>query len=159
MQKKTSEASAAKKGLGGWVAIGLIFIGLLCSCTTPNYGKLQSSFDVTQLFYDAQILPDHSYYYSGMQGLPNAIIGIHPNYSLRAKAWQRIDFTSPTLKKWITRMSYVHLVNPAGAWILSPDGNKIGIWFSARRQTVIRLDKDNHVVIIPPEPPELRGVP
>jgi hypothetical protein len=144
-----------------FATISLILVGLLCSCATSgaSYGKLQSSHDITELFENAQVLPDHAYYYSGLQGVPDAIIGIHPNYSLRAKFWQQIDFSHSTLKKWTDRMNYVHLVTPRGAWILGPDGDRLGIWYSAQKQTSVRLDRENRLVVAPPPPPELRGVP
>ncbi|MGD8943669.1 MAG: hypothetical protein PVJ37_10405, partial [Desulfobacterales bacterium] len=124
-----------------------------------NYGQLQSSHDITQLFEKAQVLSDHTYYYSGLQGVPDAIIGIRPNYTLRAKLWQQVDFSHLTLKKWIFRMNYVQLVRPQGAWILGPDGDRLGIWFSAERQTSVRLDSENRLIVAPPLPPELKGIP
>lgn len=159
LQKRKFETSTGKKRLGLFAAIGLGLIGLLCSCTAPNYGKLQSSFNITELFEKAQVLPDHVYYYSGLQGVPDAIVGIHPNYTLRAKTWQQIDFSNTILKKWIYRMNYVQLVTPQGAWILGPEGDRLGVWFSATRQTAVRLDSENRLMVAPPLPPELRGVP
>ena len=160
--RKTKLAPAAGKNRRWLLAlIGLGLVALLCACAsgTTNYGKLQSSANITQLFDNAQVLPDHTYYYSGLQGVPDAIIAIHPNYSLRAKIWQQIDFSHTTLEKWIYRMKYVHLVTPRGAWIIGPNGDQLGIWFSAQRQTAVRLDKENRLVIAAPQPPELRGVP
>ena len=139
------------------IGLGLLF--LLCSCTTSNYGKLQSSPEITKIFDDHRLLSDHSYYYSGLQGVPDAIVGIQSNYSLKSKRWQQVDFTSLLLKKWVDRMSYVHMVTPRGAWILGPDGNRIGVWYSARHHATVRVEQGNLVVIVPPEPPELRGVP
>ncbi|MDX1709261.1 MAG: hypothetical protein R3274_11715 [Desulfobacterales bacterium] len=144
-----------------WIlaAVGLGLVGLLCSCGSSNYGKLQSSHDITRLFESAQVLPDHVYYYSGLEGVPDAIIGIHANYTLREKRWSQVDFTHERLQKWTFRMRYVHLVSPQGAWILGPRGDRLGIWFSAQRQTPVRLDRSNRLVVIPPLPPDLRGVP
>jgi hypothetical protein len=140
------------------IVLGLV--GLLCSCaTTSRSGQLQSSHDITQLFEKAQVLSDHKYYYSGLQGVPDAIIGIHPNYTLQAKLWRQVDFSHLALKKWTFRMNSVALVKPQGAWILGPDGDRLGIWFSAHRQTSVRLDKENRLVVAPPLPPELRGIP
>ena len=159
-QKRNSEISTSKLRLRPGTMIALGLIGLLCSCaTTSHYGQLQSSHDITQLFEKAQVLSDHTYYYSGLQGVPDAIIGIHPNYMLRAKLWQQVDFSHLTLKKWIFRMNYVHLVRPQGAWILGPDGDRLGIWFSAERQTSVRLDSENRLIVAPPLPPELKGIP
>jgi hypothetical protein len=139
------------------IGLGLLF--LLCSCTTSNYGKLQSSPEITKIFDDERILSDHSYYYSGLQGVPDAIVGIQSNYSLKSKTWQPVDLTSQILKKWVYRMTSVQLVRPRGAWILGPDGNRIGVWYSAQHQATVRVEQGNRVVVIPPLPPELRGVP
>ena len=140
-------------------ALGLALLGLLCSCTTSNYGRLQSSHEITQLFENAQVLQDHSYYFSGLQGVPDAIIAIHPNYSLRDKLWQPVDFSHATLDKWVYRMSYVQMTTPRGAWILGPKGDRLGIWFGAQRQTAVRLNRENRLVVSPPNPPDLRGIP
>ena len=140
-------------------ALGIGLLIMLCSCTTSNYGKLQANPEITKIFDDNRILVDHSYYYSGLQGVPDAIIGLHTNYTLKSKLWQAIDFNSQLLKTWVNRMAYVHLVTPRGAWILDPEGQRIGVWYSARHQTTVRVEKDNHVFIAAPAPPELRGAP
>lgn len=140
-----------------FLCIGLLM--MLCSCTAANYGKLQASPEVTKVFDDHRIVADHRYYYSGLQGVPDAIMGLHTNYTLKSKLWQAVDFDSQLLNTWVNRMAYVHLVSPRGAWILDPDGNRIGVWYSARHQTRVRVEKGNHVFIAAPIPPELRGVP
>ena len=139
------------------IGLGLLF--LLCSCITSNYGKLQPSPEITKIFDDDRILSDHSYYYSGLQGVPDAIVGIQSNYSLKSKRWQQVDLTSLLLRKWVDRMAYVHMVTPRGAWILDSDGHRIGVWYAARHQATVRVDQENRVFIAAPLPPELRGVP
>jgi hypothetical protein len=159
-QKIISDISTSKMRLWPYTMIVLGLVGLLCSCaTTSHYGQLQSSQDITQLFEKAQVLSDHIYYYSGLQGVPDAIIAIRPNYTLRSTLWQQVDFSHLTLKKWIFRMDYVQLVRPQGAWILGPDGDRLGIWFSAQRKTTIRLDSESRLLVAPPPPPELKGIP
>ncbi len=155
-QKSNNTSSARRRWPTALKCLSLFF--LLASCATQNIGKLQSSAEITNIFEDHQILSDHLYYYSGLQGVPDAIIGIHPNYSLRTDQWQHVDLTSLTLKKWIFRMKVVHLMRPQGAWILDPDGNRVGIWFSALRQTPVRLRQNHRVVIVPPPPPKLQGI-
>ena len=148
--------SARRRWPAALISLSLFFF--LSSCAAQNIGKLQSSAEITQIFEDQQLLTNHLYYYSGLQGVPDAIIGIHPNYSLRTDRWQRVELTSATLKTWIFRMKSIQLVRPQGAWILDPDGNRIGIWFSALRQTPVRLAQNNRVIIVPPKPPQLQGI-
>ena len=156
MLSNTIQKSGIKfQRLSAVIGLGLLF--LLCACASSNSGKLEASQEVTKIFDNYQILSDHSYYYSGMQNLPDAIVGIHSSYSLKSKTWQEIDFSSFLLRKLVERMSYVHMVTPRGAWILDPDGNRIGVWYSGRYQTTVRVGEDNHVVVVPPPAPGLRG--
>jgi len=156
MRSKTIQKSGRKfQRPSAVIGLGLLF--LLCSCASSNYGKLETSQEVTKIFDDYQILSDHLYYYSGMQGIPDAIVGIHSNYLLKSKMWQQVDFSSFLLRKLVERMGYVHMITPRGAWILGPDGNRIGVWYSARYQTTVRVGQGNQVVIVPPPPPGLRG--
>jgi len=143
-----------------WIvaAIWLSLYFCLNACATPNNGTLQPSSEVTKIFEKNQILSDHLYYYSGLQGVPDAIIGVHPNYSLRSGRWRQVDFTALTLKTWVFRMTAVPLTKPQGAWILDPEGNQIGIWFAAQRQTAVRLEQNNRIVVVPPAPPDLQRV-
>jgi hypothetical protein len=136
----------------------LSFFFFASSCATQSTGKLLPSAEITKIFEDHQILPDYFYYYSGLQGVPDALIGIHTNYSLRIDQWQQVDLTSLTLKTWIFRMQAVQLMRPQGAWILDTEGNRVGIWFSGLRQTAVRLQKNNRVVIVPPKPPKLQDI-
>jgi len=156
MLSNTIQKSGIKfQRLSAVIGLGLFF--LLCSCANSNYGKLEATQESTKIFDNYQILSDHSYYYSGLHGVPDAIVGIHSSYSLKSKMWQQVDFSSLLLRKWVDRMSYVHAVTPRGAWILGPDGNRIGVWYSARHQTTVRVEQGNRVVIVPPPPPGLRG--
>jgi hypothetical protein len=139
-------------------AICLSLYFCLYACATPNNGTLKPSSEITNIFAKNRIVADHLYYFSGLQGVPDAIIAVHSNYSLRSRNWQRVDFTSLTLKTWVFRMSAVPLIKPQGAWILDPDGNRIGIWFASQRQTVVRFEQNNRVVIAAPPPPDLKRV-
>ena len=155
--RKSESASCTRQSwLAAAICLSLYFS--LYACTTPNYGNLQPSSEITKIFENNQVLADHLYYYSGLQGVPDAIIGIHPNYSLRSRNWQRVDFTALTLKTWVFRMTAVPLTKPQGAWILDPDGNRIGIWFASQRHTAVRLEQNNRVVVVPPAPPDLQRV-
>ena len=64
-----------------WLAavIYLSFFFCLYACTTQNYGNLKPSSEITKIFENHQVLSDHLYYYSGLQGVPDAIIAVHPN--------------------------------------------------------------------------------
>jgi hypothetical protein len=151
------------QGAKGWficlISILVLLIAVLSGCGFPNYGRLQSSHEVTQIFKNNQILSDHQYYFSGFQRIPYGIIGIGNNYKLRSNRWKPIDLNPTSLNQLAYRMTNVYSLEPRGAWILDPDGNRVGIWYSSIYQTKVKIEKDNHVVVVTPEPPDLRGIP
>ena len=155
-RKSLSTSGTLKKWLVA--AIGLCLYFCLYACAATNNGSLQPSTEITKIFQTNQVLSDHVYYFSGLQGVPDAIIAVHTNYSLRSDRWRQIDFSALTLKTWVFRMTAIPVKEPQGAWILGPDGNRLGIWFAAQRQTMVRLEQNNRVVVIPPASPDLQRV-
>ena len=137
------------------VVIGATILG---GCTS-KYGRLQGNSEVTVLFETQQILPDHTYYYSGFQAIPYVIAGIDNQYKLRSSIWQRVKLTPELLKQLATRMQSVYSGLPQGARIMGPNDERLGIWYSTERQTAVRLRKDNSIVLAAPMPPDMRGIP
>jgi hypothetical protein len=148
--------SAKRRWFAAVIYLGLFFS--VFSCATQDHGKLQSSPEITKIFDGSKVLSDHLYYFSGLQGVPDAIIGIHPNFSLISRGWQPVDLTSSMLNTLVYRMRQVGMLNPRGSWILDSDGNRVGVWFAAQRQTAVALRQNNRVVVVPPETPRLRGI-
>lgn len=137
----------------------VVMPALLSGCGSPNYGRLQSSHEVTQVFQNNQVLSDHLYYYSGFQRIPYGLIGIDNKFRLRSSRWKPIDLDSTLLNQLTYRMRHVYSLEPRGAWILDPEGRRVGIWYSSRYETTVIMENDNQLVVVTPEPPDLRGVP
>ncbi len=157
---KSNLIVAGVKGRFLFINIILVMMtAVLSGCGSPNYGRLQSSHEVTQMFKNNQILSDHQYYLSGFQRIPTGIVGIGNNYRLRSSIWKPINMTPTILNQLSYRMVHVFSLEPRGAWILDQNGNRIGIWYSSRYQTTVKMEKDNWVVVVAPEPPDLRGIP
>ena len=135
--------------------IAYIFAG----CAAPISGRLQSSPEATEMFKNSLILPNHQYYVSGFQRIPYAIIAVDNNYQLRTSRWKPIDMDSTSLNQLIYRMGHVYSLNPRGAWILDQEGNRLGAWYSSQYQTKVKREKDNRIVVLNPDPPDLRGIP
>ncbi len=157
------EESSAPEQRNRQVCIRIILmltLGVISSaCGSPNYGRLQSSHEVTQAFQNYQILSDHLYYYSGFERIPYGIIGIDSRHMLRSERWKPIDLNPVLLKQLVYRMQHVYSMEPRGAWILTREGQRVGIWYSSRYDTTIIMEKDNQVVVVTPEAPDLRGIP
>jgi len=140
-----------------WSSLVLTAV-VLSGCGISSYGRLQSSPEADQIFKNNQLLPDYTYYYSGFQRVPYAIIGIDNHYTLRSSVWKPFELNPTVLKQLSYRMLNVYSLDPRGAWILDAEGNRVGIWYSSRNQTKIKIEKDRQVVVVAPEPPDLRGI-
>jgi hypothetical protein len=120
----------------------------LASCAgTGNYGRLAPNDNVKKTFETYQLPPNHTYYYSGSDASPRALIGIRNEYHLKSKFWKPVELTQKLLKRWLerghTRVGYNLTRN--GSEILAPDGSQIGIWYAVKnwkdRATVKMIDE------------------
>ena len=128
---------------------------VLTGCVSGNFGRLQGNKDVTQAFRSGRAFEDHRYYYFGSEQKPKALIGINETYTLSSKLWTEFDAQGDGLKKRITYMEPgIEKVTNKGYDILSPDENKIGIWYSNQAfvpTASIYMGEGNQVTVIPPE--------
>jgi len=128
----------------------VLTIVMLWGCT-GNYGNIQRSREAGRSFENFQVYADHHYYFSGPANIPYAIIGIHENYTLKTGLWKRVDLTSDQLRMWLDLgMQGTLGFPPSGSYIFGPDGQKIGIWYSIFKGTVVKMENDNVVVVHPP---------
>jgi len=119
----------------------LVLVMALTGCvqSTPS-GKWARSRDGGISFENRTILPDHTYYFRGNEVTPEAIIAIDNKYTLKTRVWSRVDITQKMLDDWMfwidTRLS------PAcphyGGVILTPDGDKAGVWYSRKWKSVVK---------------------
>lgn len=158
MIKTKTYASGAKARLFLPVFLALMTF-FFAGCGSATFGRLQNSPEVTEAFRKSQILSNHQYYISGFQRVPYAIIAIDGNFQLRSGRWRPIDMDSSTLNQIVYHMEHVYSLTPRGAWIVDHEGNRLGVWYSSQYQTKVTRENNNRIVVVSPEPPELRGVP
>ncbi len=132
----------------------ILFIVVQAAFTgcSGSYGRLKPSLEVDKMFEELKILADHSYYYSGPEAVPTAIIGIDNNYTLNSTLWKPVDLTSEQLKKWIDFMTHYRgysLIN-YGSLILDPTGKRLGVWYSPWSWTTVKMESDNSIVVHTP---------
>ncbi len=134
--------------------LALVF---MTSCAgTGNYGKLVPDDNVKKTFETYQLPPDYTYYYSGPDAMPKALIGIQNDFHLESKFWKPVELTHKQLKRWfekggISRRDYDLSRN--GAEILAPDGRQIGIWYAMKNwkdRATIKMIDDKTVNVSPP---------
>lgn len=119
-----------------------------------RYGRLQPSSEVTHSFESFRLDPEKSYYASGPDHYPNAIIGIDKSWRLESDLWKKLDPTEEGIRRLVEnmharareRMAFLH-----GFDILDENGGKIGDWYSIQGLNImIRTAEENRVVITTP---------
>lgn len=134
--------------------------------SSVRYGKIRPDNDVRRAFESYVVKPDHTYYISGVESHPNAIIAIDNRYTLESKLWKKRVFVhddepSPFVKVKETSLKYY--VNGmkvkvaqfnillTGFHIYDNEGNDIGDWYSIlEAPRSIRILEDNRMSIVPP---------
>jgi len=141
-----------------WISlIAALFIavaGLLAGCATNGtYGTLERSQELNQKFLNYEILPDYNYYSSGGYDRPNAILGIHKDYQLVSDLWAPAQISSAQMQKWIQAIDPESYRGPVGyfaAYILDPDGKKVGIWYSIQNTTTVKFLEGKKIEVYTP---------
>ncbi|MDJ0783027.1 MAG: hypothetical protein QNJ22_13715 [Desulfosarcinaceae bacterium] len=132
---------------------------LLCMLTLLGCGGTYGSFvydeQVDQIFEELTVLPDHSYYFSGSDSRPDAIIAIDEAFTLESRIWKPVEMTDDQLKAWVfnpTRRAK-YLPYTYGRYMLTDDGQRIGLWYSLydwRAFATIRMLDDTIVQVSTP---------
>jgi hypothetical protein len=131
---------------------------ILAACAAGNYGTVVWDRELDDTFVSYQVLPDHRYYITGGYGAPSAILAIHNDYLLEnsANLWVPVpDVDSSHVKKWVDNLSAEENFWKGGpfqaAYILAPDGDRIGAWYSGQRHTTVKFLEGNRVKVFTPD--------
>ena len=139
--------------LPGGIILFFMVLAALSGCAMSNYGKLESSPDITRAFETYQIIPDHTYYYRGTFSSPFVIAGVNKIFHLNSKLWVEIDTQSQDFRTLIDRVSLQgsgKAITPVGFTILDHSGRNIGVWYSAIRAATIEVNENGQIVKLAP---------
>ena len=141
--------------LAGLVSVFVLFF--LTGCAGGNYGTVVFDRELDDAFVSYQVLPDHRYFITGGYGAPSAILAIHNDYQLEnsANLWVPVpDVNSSHVKKWIDNLSpdenFWEGDQFMAGYILAPNGDKIGAWYSGQRNTTVKFLEGNMVKVYTP---------
>lgn len=130
-----------------WIPAALLMLTTGCM---EKYGRLDRSQETNQLFEAARVLPDYHYYYAGGQNNPQAIMGIHKDYSQTNRSWTPMpELTADTLKKRVALMTNElgGAGKTYGGVIYSPAGEQVGIWYSKSHEATIRFGENREISV------------
>ena len=99
-----------------------VFVLFLLAGCSGTYGSLKRDVEVQQAFESNQVPMNYKYYYYG-NSEPYAIFGIEPKYEIDSRVWRE-----------------------------ATQGNKVGIYYSAIRETAVKFVNGNQIVVMPHTP-------
>ena len=140
--------------------IGIIVLTLIAGCA-GTYGSLKRDAEVQQAFESNQVPKEYKYYYYGFDTRPYAIFGIEPKYEMNSNMWREATPDTDDFKEMVRWIWEDYGYYKFGADILDPQGKKVGVFYSAIRETSLKFVNDNQIMVMPNTPflwgPEANG--
>jgi hypothetical protein len=135
------------------ISVSLLMTAMLALSVgcAGNFGRLKRDVEVQRAFETNQLPSDYKYYYYG-HGEPYAIFGIEPQYEMDSKMWRDLSPDTEEFRFMIRFMWEDYGYYKFGADILDPNGKKVGIYYSAIRETAFKFIGDNQIEVIPHTP-------
>ncbi|HPB70946.1 MAG TPA: hypothetical protein PLW16_08300 [Syntrophales bacterium] len=136
------------------LAVAVALVVAVWRFSGGSYGKLRPSAEASAAYEAFQVQPDLTYYISGSDVHPNALMGIDASWTLASDLWKKRDLTPEGLKELVRGMQAKALERLAplqGFDILDHRDRQIGTWFSLPGPHVsIRIREENRVEISTP---------
>lgn len=134
------------------LVIVTLWAAALSAGCVGSYGRISRNPDVAQMFQTGESLPDYRYYYTGRSNLPDAVIGIRPEYTLKSRLWHPLESKEKVLQT-ASRIGLNESQRARGAVILDENNTEIGIWFSTYTSTTVKKLSDTEVIVYSPYSP------
>ena len=138
------------------VLVLLFALSPLSGCVQSGpVGKWETNGDATRVFESKTLLQDHTYYFRGSEGTPDAVIAIDNRYTLQTKVWSKVAITQEILDDWMYWLNVdASILCPyVGGVIITPDGDTAGIWYSNKRVTAVKTPEPGVLQVYPPYNP------
>ncbi|BBO68711.1 hypothetical protein DSCA_26410 [Desulfosarcina alkanivorans] len=137
-----------------WTYLFLILAITGVTGCTGTYGRVQSSKDISEVFERHEVLANHSYYATGPEARPTAVLAIDRAYTLKPGLWRSVDMTPALLERLVDAMTDQLGFTPAtlGGVITDPAGQRAGVWYSLYSRTTIRFEPGNVIIVSLPGP-------
>jgi hypothetical protein len=135
-----------------WVVPLAVMLALFFGCA-GGYGRLEKGPEVTAAFVEHRLPSDYRFYYTGRDNMPYAIVGIRDGYRFQSKFWKPIDPDSDAFKKMVRSPYGYQQSQVRGAFLIGPDGERVGMWYSAYDFASFRVTADRAVYVHSPYNP------
>jgi hypothetical protein len=138
--------------------LGLALPALITGCAAGSSGRLDRSGQVWREFMSGQVLEGYTYYTTGMENMPDAILAIAPGYTLKTDRWLEREMTPPALRQLVGEMNALYVATAPGllgCYVLNDKGERIGVWYSALGYTTVKMTGATEVRVNPPSAPQI----
>lgn len=118
-------------------------------CSTANRGGLHNSREVGRAFETLHAYPHHRYWFYNQETSPYAVVGLAAPYRLEDQLWTEVDPESKTFEKVVGLVQSFPVRGSftTGAYILDPQAQQIGVWYSSMNAG-IKVDPETKLVSI-----------
>ena len=132
-------------------SLGLLTLVWAVGCS-QNYGRIHWDDDITRAFETNQVEPGYNFYQYTIGMQVYAIVGFDPKLEMQSRIWRELardseDFKVATSRIWYN--DYQLPVEPRGAVVMNPDGEKVGVYFSSLPFVSIKFNPGNQVMVMP----------
>jgi len=151
LSKQSKTAKAA-------VLLAAFMIAVIAGCAAGSGARLDRSHEVLKGFMAGTVLPGYSYYTTGMENNPDAIVGIKGGITLKTERWRERKMTEQLLRQMVGEMDTTYAATGAGllgSAILNDQGEQIGVWYSPVGVTTVEMLGATEVRVSPPNAMEL----
>ena len=131
--------------------LGIVILILLSGCSA-RYGSYQLNEEVKQAFESQQVPADYQYYYYGQSNEPIVIFGIETKYVMHSVMWKNVSADTEEFRELTRWVWEDYEYYKFGAEILDPDGEKIGILYTAVHETLFKFEANDRITVIPHTP-------
>ena len=144
----------------GKVMIAALFLVAVMGVFSDSYakgkhGSMKYNAAIIPKFGSSVPLPENmDIYFYGPADRPYAVIGIIKGTPFDSVMWQPIAMEAENIGKWRYLVENYNdmLSNPYWGYdMLDPDGKVFGKWLSYERRTVIKMTKDNKLIVYTPD--------
>ena len=134
------------------VSTVVILILILITGCAGQYGSYRRDPAVQQSFESHQVPADYKYFYYGRDNEPIVIFGVEKKYEMNSYMWKEVSADATAFRDLITWVWADYGYDIFGADILDPAGNKVGVLYTAVRETAIKFGPDNQIAVMPNTP-------
>lgn len=138
---------------------GVLVMAFITVSAAGSGARLDRSLEVLNGFLAGTVLPGYTYYTTGVENNPDAILGIKEGITLRTDRWKDRELTEQLLKRMVGAMNSMYAATSfglLGSAVLNDQGEQIGVWYSPVGATTVKMLSPTEVRVNPPNAVEIQ---